>query len=50
MWAKVEDFNWLRAQQSPNWSILPEAERVPLVAPPVIGGAGGDAAGDGDEM
>ncbi|KAI4317275.1 hypothetical protein L6164_025158 [Bauhinia variegata] len=27
-WANVDDFKWLRAIQSPNWSILPENERV----------------------
>eukprot|EP00741_Cyanophora_paradoxa_P021182 tig00021339_g20445.t1 len=27
-WAAVEDFRWLRTQQSPNWSVLPEGERV----------------------
>ncbi|KAF7810488.1 tubulin-folding cofactor C [Senna tora] len=26
-WANVDDFKWLRAIQSPNWSILPENER-----------------------
>lgn len=30
-WANVDDFRWLRAVQSPNWSILPEDERVGLV-------------------
>lgn len=27
-WDQIDDFKWLRAEQSPNWSILPEAERV----------------------
>ncbi|XP_057500478.1 tubulin-folding cofactor C [Actinidia eriantha] len=27
-WANVDDFRWLRAVQSPNWSVLPENERV----------------------
>lgn len=27
-WANVDDFKWLRAVQSPNWSILPENERT----------------------
>uniref|UniRef100_A0A2P2NI36 Uncharacterized protein MANES_12G134100 n=1 Tax=Rhizophora mucronata TaxID=61149 RepID=A0A2P2NI36_RHIMU len=27
-WAKVDDFKWLRAVQSPNWSVLEEGERV----------------------
>jgi len=31
-WSRVQDFKWLRQQQSPNWCILPEAERV---APPL---------------
>jgi len=28
LWNSVDDFLWLRAQQSPNWQVLPEAERV----------------------
>jgi hypothetical protein len=24
----VDDFKWLKAGHSPNWSILPEAERL----------------------
>ena len=28
-WNDVDDFNWLsKAQQSPNWSLLPEKERI----------------------
>lgn len=27
MWSAVNDFNWLKQQQSPNWSILEEAQR-----------------------
>ncbi|CAL0316202.1 unnamed protein product [Lupinus luteus] len=30
-WANVDDFKWLRAVQSPNWSVLPENERVRIV-------------------
>ncbi|XP_027364466.1 tubulin-folding cofactor C [Abrus precatorius] len=30
-WGNVDDFKWLRAVQSPNWSILPEKERVVIV-------------------
>ena len=30
-WANVDDFRWLRAVQSPNWSILPEKEIVGTV-------------------
>jgi len=30
-WANVDDFRWLRAVQSPNWSVLPENERVEIV-------------------
>ncbi|KAF4400463.1 hypothetical protein G4B88_023256 [Cannabis sativa] len=30
-WANVDDFRWLRAVQSPNWSILPENERIGLI-------------------
>jgi len=24
----VQDFQWIKAEHSPNWSILPEEERV----------------------
>lgn len=27
-WQEVKDFKWLRAQQSPHWSVVPEGERV----------------------
>jgi hypothetical protein len=27
-WQKIEDFNWLRVQASPNWSVLPESDRI----------------------
>lgn len=30
-WGNVDDFRWLRAVQSPNWSVLPENERVGIV-------------------
>ncbi|KAL8467032.1 hypothetical protein ACS0TY_035928 [Phlomoides rotata] len=30
-WANVDDFRWLRAVQSPNWSVLPENERIGLM-------------------
>ncbi|XP_057970629.1 tubulin-folding cofactor C [Malania oleifera] len=30
-WANVDDFKWLRAVHSPNWSILPENERIDAV-------------------
>ncbi|WVY94900.1 hypothetical protein V8G54_033988 [Vigna mungo] len=30
-WENVDDFQWLRAVQSPNWSVLPESERVGIV-------------------
>lgn len=30
-WANVDDFKWLRAVQSPNWSLLPEEERIGIV-------------------
>lgn len=26
-WADVKDFKWHRAQKSPNWDVIPEAER-----------------------
>lgn len=28
MWDKVEDFRWLKSEQSPNWSTIPQNERV----------------------
>lgn len=27
-WDQVDDFKWLRSDASPNWSVLPEAERL----------------------
>lgn len=30
-WANVDDFRWLRAVQSPNWSVLPEDDRTGVV-------------------
>ncbi|EYU23976.1 hypothetical protein ABFS82_12G013100 [Erythranthe guttata] len=30
-WENVDDFRWLRALQSPNWSVLPENERISMV-------------------
>lgn len=30
-WANVDDFRWLRAVQSPNWSVLPEKDRIRMV-------------------
>uniref|UniRef100_A0A7N0T6I6 C-CAP/cofactor C-like domain-containing protein n=1 Tax=Kalanchoe fedtschenkoi TaxID=63787 RepID=A0A7N0T6I6_KALFE len=30
-WGNVDDFKWLRAVQSPNWSVVPEKERVGTV-------------------
>ncbi|CAH9075874.1 unnamed protein product [Cuscuta epithymum] len=27
-WANVDDFRWLRAAHSPNWSVLPEKDRI----------------------
>ncbi|KAK4036589.1 tubulin-specific chaperone C isoform X1 [Daphnia magna] len=29
-WNSIDDFNWLSTEQSPNWSILPENERIQL--------------------
>ncbi|KAH7294682.1 hypothetical protein KP509_27G013300 [Ceratopteris richardii] len=31
LWEHVDDFRWLRAIPSPNWSVLPEEERIGLV-------------------
>nr|XP_043638822.1 tubulin-folding cofactor C [Erigeron canadensis]XP_043638831.1 tubulin-folding cofactor C [Erigeron canadensis] len=30
-WANVDDFQWLRAVQSPNWSILPKSQHIDMV-------------------
>jgi hypothetical protein len=38
-WDQVNDFNWLRQQQSPNWSIIDPSERVPPPRLPVEGAA-----------
>ncbi|KAK3321558.1 tubulin binding cofactor C-domain-containing protein [Apodospora peruviana] len=27
-WDQVDDFKWLKAEHSPNWSVLPENERI----------------------
>jgi len=27
-WDQVDDFKWLKADHSPNWSVLPEGERL----------------------
>lgn len=26
---QVDDFKWLKATESPNWSLLPESEAIP---------------------
>lgn len=43
-WGEVKDFKWLRAQQSPHWSVLPEGERraEEAVEAVVVGGRGGE--------
>ncbi len=28
LWDQVDDFKWLKAEHSPNWSILPTEERL----------------------
>jgi hypothetical protein len=28
-WDQVDDFRWLKAEPSPNWSVLPANERLP---------------------
>ena len=48
LWCKVEDFNWLRARQSPNWSVMEEGERPALVVAPVEAGCVGGGAQDED--
>jgi hypothetical protein len=27
-WDQIDDFRWLKAEPSPNWSILPQIERL----------------------
>lgn len=27
-WDQVDDFKWLKAEHSPNWSIIPEQQRL----------------------
>lgn len=27
LWSQVEDFDWLKSTQSPNWTIIPEVQR-----------------------
>lgn len=39
----MNDFKWHRVQQSPHWSILPEAERVRVSKDPSVS-MGDDAA------
>ncbi|KAK2744002.1 hypothetical protein FQN57_004455 [Myotisia sp. PD_48] len=29
MWSEVQDFNWLKSEHSPNWSILGETDVIP---------------------
>lgn len=29
MWSAVDDFNWFKHGQSPNWCVIPEGERLP---------------------
>lgn len=33
MFSHVEDFGWIKATHSPNWSLIPEAEASPVVIP-----------------
>ncbi|KAL3819620.1 hypothetical protein ACJIZ3_005525 [Penstemon smallii] len=37
-WMNVDDFRWLRAVQSPNWSVLPENERIGTLDASNVGG------------
>lgn len=39
LWDQVEDFAWIKAAQSPNWIVLPEADRMMPVPPSVINAA-----------
>jgi hypothetical protein len=33
LWESVDDFRWLRAVQSPNWSVLPSDQRISMEGP-----------------
>lgn len=52
-WGEVKDFKWLRAQQSPHWSVLPEGERrgeeVVVVEEMEEGGKGREKEGGEEE-
>ena len=58
-WSDVKDFKWLRAQQSPHWALLPEAERAAAeatpeptasaAAPAAASDAGAEGTGEADE-
>ena len=28
LWSDVKDFGWLKSTQSPNWTVLPQDQRV----------------------
>lgn len=28
MWDQVDDFNWLKAEKSPNWGVIAEEDRA----------------------
>jgi len=28
LWDQVDDFKWLKAEQSPNWTVMPKEERL----------------------
>ncbi|KAL2652714.1 hypothetical protein R1flu_020842 [Riccia fluitans] len=42
LWEKVDDFRWLRAVQSPNWTSLPLKERIPVEDGSSVQGLGCD--------
>ncbi|KAL5354141.1 hypothetical protein ACLOAV_000226 [Pseudogymnoascus australis] len=46
-WDQVDDFKWLKAEKSPNWSVLVESERLPdAIWTTVVPGKPGMAAED----
>jgi hypothetical protein len=49
-WSDVKDFNWHRAQHSPNWCVLPLDEREATPTAPAPDREGGAAAGGGGEV
>ncbi|OWM65637.1 tubulin-folding cofactor C [Punica granatum] len=45
-WSSVDDFKWLKAVQSPNWSVLPEDKRVGMIDISSLGSEGQEDNGE----